>query len=76
MSITYISASGKDIARIVEKIEDVVVGEQNVNVALGCLVVAVLVQKPEIAPAQLQEIVKGASEWLASNLYDGSGTVH
>lgn len=74
MAINYIQASGKDIAELVDRIEEVVEGAPNIHVSIACIVVAALAQNPEIAPEKLQECVKGVSEYLAAFLFDESGT--
>jgi hypothetical protein len=68
--INYIAASGKDIADIVNRIENVVEGEANVHVSVSCIIVACLAQNPSISPEQLQNCVKGVSEYMAANLFD------
>ena len=72
MSINYVQASGKDIADLVDRIEDVVEGHSNVHVSIASLVVAILAQNPEVSPEKLQECVKGVSEYLAACLFDES----
>jgi hypothetical protein len=72
MPINYVSASGKDIADLVDKIEDVVEGTSNLHVSIACIVVAALAQNPEIPPDRLQDVVKGVSEYMAASLFDES----
>lgn len=68
MSVNYIKATPEDIKRIVDRIETVIEGEQNTNVAIACVVVAVLSQKPDIPPNDLPVVVKDVSEFLAAYL--------
>jgi hypothetical protein len=74
MSISYVQASGKDIADLVDKIEDVVDGYTSVHVSIAAIVVSILAQKPDVAPDKLQEAVKGVSEYLAASLFNESPT--
>lgn len=69
MAVNYVQASGRDIADLVEKIEDAVEGSPNIAVAAACIVVAALSQNPDIAPARLQYIVKAVSELMATTLF-------
>lgn len=68
MSITYIKADGSDIKRLVDKIENVIDGEHITHVSIACLVVAILAQRPDIDPDEMQETVKGVSEYMAACL--------
>lgn len=72
MPINYVQASGKDIAELVDRIEDVIEGQPNIHVSIACIVVATLAQNPEIAPEKLQEVVKSISELMAASLFDES----
>ena len=72
MPISYVQASGKDIADLVDRIEDVVEGVPNIHLSIACIVVAALAQNPQINPDRLQECVKGVSEYLAACLFDES----
>lgn len=77
MSIQYIKASGEDIGRIVGRIETAIEGEKNSHVSIACIVVALLAQRPDLEPEELQTIVKNTSEYMAASLYSGtSGTVN
>lgn len=73
--LSYVTTSGADIEKLVNKIERVIDGELNTNVSLACIVVAIFAQQPDIAPEKLQEVVKGMSEWLAAYLH-GEGQVN
>lgn len=66
--ITYQTPSGKVVADLVEKIEDVLEGEPTVNVYAACLVLAILSQKPDVTTTRLQETVKLTSEALMATL--------
>jgi hypothetical protein len=66
MSVNYIKATPADIGRIVDRIENVVEGEQNTHVSIACIIVAILAQKPESEGEELAELVKGVSEYMAA----------
>lgn len=68
MSVSYVKAAPAEISRIVNRIEDVIDGEQNVNVSIACVVVAIMAQKPDIDPEILPQIVKDVSEYLTAYL--------
>jgi hypothetical protein len=72
MALSYVAASGKDVADMVAEIEEVVQGKSNVLVSISCLVVATLAQNPDVAPDKLQEVVKSLSEQLSATLFDAS----
>ena len=74
MPINYVVASGKDIADLVDRIEDVVAGYPNVAVAAACIVVAALSQNPDVSPDTLQNIVKSVSELMTATLFGTSNT--
>ena len=68
MSISYQQASGSDINRILDKIDNAVVGEPQHMIVIAMLAGAVLYQDPGIEMKRLEEIVKDASEWLATQM--------
>lgn len=70
MPINYFQASGKEVAELVDKVESVVEGQPNIHVSIACIIVACLAQNPEVAPEQLQNIVKGISEYMAASLFN------
>ncbi len=72
MSASYIRVSGSEISDVVEDIKDAVDGHSIPIVSLACLVVAILAQKPTVTPAELQEIIKGVTEYLTMQLHNGS----
>jgi hypothetical protein len=72
MPINYIKADGGAIEAIVDQIEDVLEGLPTSHVTVACLVVAILSQMPDIGADKLQELVKGASEYIAVCLLDES----
>lgn len=74
MSIQYIKASGKEIVEITDRIEHAVNGYPSAHVSMACIIIAVMAQKPDVAPETLQDCVKGVSEWIAACLFDGSGS--
>lgn len=69
-SITYSTASGSDVGRIVEKIENSLVGEPQDLVRMACLALAIYYSNPNIDSVKIVEGVRGASEWIALFLSD------
>jgi len=65
MSLTYTSASGVDIERIVKRIEKAVEEERMEHVVISCAVVAILRRYPDIDEDSLLECVKGVTEWIS-----------
>ena len=76
MAISYIRASGKDIAELVESIDKAVDGHPSSHVSIACIVVAVMAQKPNITKEVLQDAVKGVSDWLSLHLESVSPTIN
>jgi len=73
-SIVKREASGKDIAKLVDKLQPVLEGEQMHHVLIACLSVAALVLKPELNPQELVSTVNDTSEWMSLYLLDkGNG---
>jgi hypothetical protein len=68
MNTHYFKVSPNDVSRLVDKIEDVIEGEDNVHVSVACLVIAILAQKRDLDPEELPDIVKGVSEYLIARL--------
>jgi hypothetical protein len=71
MPITYTKVTGPEIAEIVDDIEQAVNGYKSMHVTIGCLIVAILAQRPDMDPIELQGVVKSASEWLAMTIFQG-----
>ena len=63
--IQEIYATGMDVHNIVEKIEPVLAGLPRGHVLIALMTMAIIIQHPEITPEQLQEGVKGLSQWMA-----------
>lgn len=76
MAISYTRTSGKDIAELVDAIENVVNGHPSSHVAVSCMIVAILSQKQDITKEVLQEAVKGVSDWLSMYLTETSPTIN
>lgn len=72
MPINYVQANGKDVAALVDRIEDTIEGEPNIYVCIACFIVAALSQNPNITPERLQDVVKGLSEYMSASLFDES----
>lgn len=68
--ITYTTASGSDIERIMDKIEDALEGEATSHIMISCLALALIYQYPNISVEQLEEGVRGASEWISMFISD------
>lgn len=68
MNVKYMKASGSDIARIATNIEETVADERIDHVILACLVIATLVQDPNMNSENLQACVKSASEHIALHI--------
>jgi hypothetical protein len=64
-SVREISATGADVQMIVEQIEPILMGFPRHHVLIACITLAMLMQHPDISPTQLQEGVKGVSQWMA-----------
>jgi hypothetical protein len=74
MSLSFLRASGKEVANLIENIKEVIEGEPVVNVHVACLVLALIAQKPDMTPEELQSVVKECSAWIVTRLYDSSVT--
>ena len=68
--ITYSQATGKDIESIVSAMESCLIGRNSSHITMACLAVALIIQEPNLAPQQLADGIRGASEWIA--MYVGS----
>lgn len=62
---TYDKATGQEIERILIKIIPAIEGEKRLHVLMTCLTIAVTLGAPNIGVKELQDGVKGASEWIA-----------
>lgn len=71
MTTTYTRIDSRDVARIIDRIENVIEGEGIMEVSAACIVVAILAQNPKLDPEKLGETVKGVSEYLAAVLAPG-----
>ena len=71
----YVTADGKDIVKIIEDIQRVVVGLDVTNVSIACIVISAIAQKPTATMAEIQETVRTVSEVMATALW-ASGTVN
>lgn len=68
--MNYTSASGAEVRALVDRIQDVVMGEKIDSINMACLAIAVIFHCPKITGPQLAAGIKGASEWMA--LYNDS----
>jgi len=66
--LTYTTVKNHEVDLILDKFEQILVGEKLDHVVTACLAVAVASGKPGITAPQLAEGVRGASEWIYAYL--------
>lgn len=59
---------GSAIAEIIERLEPLVEEYPRTHVIIACLTLAVLGQNTDISPDELQSIVRGASQYICTEL--------
>lgn len=68
MNINYDQAKATEIMPLLEEIEDVCVGNKKSHVILACIVMAHLVQDPDMPTDRLAESVKATTELIALHI--------
>ncbi len=64
--INHDYAEGKDVSRVISKIETAIGEDEDETVVLmACLSLALMIQHPQISNRQLMDGVLGSSEWIA-----------
>jgi hypothetical protein len=62
--IGYISLNGKDLERLIDKVEDAIVGEPINEICAALTFLVVSLQYEEADGTKIAEAVRGVSEWL------------
>lgn len=63
--IIQATATGEQIARIVNNIQEVVLDETRTDILMACLSMALILQEPDITPVNLVKGVKESSQFIA-----------
>ncbi len=63
--IIQASATGEQIARIVNNIQEAVSEESRTDILMACLSMAIILQEPDITPSNLVKGVKESSQFIA-----------
>lgn len=75
--ISLVSASGEEIYEIIQGIESVIEGYSRAHCIIAMLALVITCQKPDATPEEIQEGVKGVSEWICTYLdSEGDGIKH
>jgi hypothetical protein len=61
-------ATGAEVEGIVRQMSEVLDGQPQALVLMGCLATTLIIQHPEITPEQLASGIRGASAWIATFL--------
>lgn len=64
--IEEVTASGEEILNIVEAIEPILSKVPRAQACMACLATAISMMNPNLTARELQEGVKGASEWVCT----------
>lgn len=72
--IVETQATGKQVEVLVDKILRVLDGEDRAHGILACLTLALILEKENITPEQIQEGVLGTSQYICAFLGETEGT--
>lgn len=62
--VTESHATGDEIFQLVKAIDPILVGHTKPQIIIACLSIALIEQEPELSVKELQDGIKGASEWM------------
>ena len=68
------TATGDQVAEIVDKIDDAVSGYPYSHVIMGCLALVIVTQKPDITPEALEKAIFDVSQYVVMLLGDQGDT--
>ena len=72
-SVMGMSATGEEISKIVDMIENAVEGERESHVIIAALALAIVKQKPEIDSDELQGVILDVSRYIVMALGGDAG---
>lgn len=57
-------ATGEEVYQLVCQIEPILIGVDRAKAIMACLSIALILQNPDLTPQEIQEGVRGASQWM------------
>jgi len=73
-TIIETQATGKQIERLVDKILQALDGEDRAHGVMACMALALILTKEDITSEQIQEGIKGMSQYIVCFLGDPKGS--